>query len=182
MTKTYLKNYNNNNYRPGNFFVIIIWYFLNHLIIKNSFITSSSFKIILLKLFGSKIGKGVIIKPGVSIKYPWNLIIGDYCWVGEDVWIDNLEMVIIENNVCVSQGAMLLCGNHNYKKSEFNLIVSKIIIKNGAWIGAKSIVCPGVIVDNHSVLSVGSVATQNMEPYSIYQGNPAKKIKNRVIE
>ena len=77
-------------------------------------------KIYLLKIFGAKIGKGVIIKPGVNIKYPWNLYIGDHVWIGENVWIDNLDDVIINNHVCVSQGAMLLCGNHNYKKSSFN--------------------------------------------------------------
>ena len=66
-------------------------------------------------MFGAKIGKGVIIRPGVSVKYPWKLQIGDNTWIGENVWIDNLSNIIIGKNVCVSQGAMLLSGNHNYK-------------------------------------------------------------------
>jgi len=124
-------------------------------------------------VFGAKIGKGVVVKPGVNIKYPWRLKVGNHVWIGEKVWIDNLGDVVIEDNVCISQGAMLLCGNHNYKKSSFDLMVGDITLKQGSWIGAKSVVCPGVTVGSHAVLSVGSIATQNLEEYTIYQGNPA---------
>jgi putative colanic acid biosynthesis acetyltransferase WcaF len=74
---------------------------------------------------------------------------------------------------------MLLCGNHNYKKESFDLMTGKIIIEDGVWIGAKAIVCPGVTCHSHSVLSVGSVATKDLDANSIYQGNPAVKIKSR---
>ena len=84
------------------------------------------FRRFLLRLFGAKIGKKVIIRPSVKVTYPWKLSIGDYSWIGEDVWIDNLEQVIIGSNVCISQGAMLLCGNHNYKKVTFDLIIGEI--------------------------------------------------------
>ena len=60
----------------------------------------------------------------MNIKYPWFLAIGDHTWIGEKVWIDNLAEVAIGANCCVSQGAMLLCGNHNYKKSTFELFQS----------------------------------------------------------
>ena len=77
---------------------------------------------------------------------------------------------------------MLLCGNHNYKKTTFDLMVNEIILEEGVWIGAKSVVCPGVTCKTHAILSVGSIANIDLEPYTIYQGNPAKKIRNRVIE
>ena len=76
---------------------------------------------------------------------------------------------------------MLLCGNHNFKTPSFDLIVKPIIVEQGGWIGAQTVVCPGVTVGSHAVLAVGSIATGDMEPYGIYQGNPAKKIKERVI-
>jgi len=138
-------------------------------------------KLQLLKKLKADIGKGVIIKPKTNIKFPWKLSIGNHTWIGENVWIDNLAQVTIGNNVCISQGAMLLTGNHNYKKSTFDLIVKEIIIEDGAWIGAKSVVCPGVKVGTHAVLTVGSVATHDLEPYTIYQGNPAKPVKKRII-
>lgn len=122
-----------------------------------------------------------MIKPKVNIKYPWFLRVGDHCWIGENVWLDNLAMITIGDNVCISQGAMLLTGNHDYTKSSFDLKTDKIVIENGAWIGAQSIVCPGVICRSHSVLAVGSIATQNLEAYRIYQGNPAGKVKERKI-
>jgi putative colanic acid biosynthesis acetyltransferase WcaF len=77
---------------------------------------------------------------------------------------------------------MLLCGNHNYKKETFDLITKSIILENGVWIGAHSVVCPGVICKSHAILTVNSVATSNLEAYTIYQGNPAKEIRKRAIE
>jgi putative colanic acid biosynthesis acetyltransferase WcaF len=141
----------------------------------------SGFKGLVLRLFGARIGRGVVIKPHVRIKYPWKLSIGDFSWIGEDVWIDNLEEVSIGANCCISQGALLLCGNHNYTKSTFDLMIAPITLEDGAWIGAKSTVCPGVMVQSHAVLTVGSVATKTLESYGIYSGNPAVKVKDRVI-
>lgn len=135
----------------------------------------------ILRLFGANIGSSVVIKPKVNIKYPWKLSIGNHCWIGESVWIDNLDEVIIEDNVCLSQGAFLICGNHNYKISSFDLLMAPITLKEGSWVGAKSIVGPGVILENHAVLSLGSVASTNLEAFSIYRGNPAIKIKERLI-
>jgi len=161
--------------------VCIVWYFVNVLFFVSHIIPFSGFKIWFLKLFGAKVGYRVVIKPGVNIKYPWKLVIGDYSWIGEDVWIDNLEQVIIGSNVCISQGAMLLTGNHNYKKSSFDLMLGEITLEDGVWIGAKSVVCPGVTCHSHSVLAVGSIATKDLEAYTIYQGNPALPIRKRII-
>lgn len=110
------------------------------------------------------------------------LSVGNHAWIGEDVWIDNLVEVTIGDSACLSQGAMLLTGNHNFKRSTFDLIVGSITLEDGVWIGAKAIVCPGVTCKSHSVLSVGSVATKDLEPYSIYQGNPAVKVRDRALE
>ncbi len=135
-----------------------------------------------MRLFGARVGKNVIIKPHVSIKYPWKLVVGNNVWIGEDVWIDNLALVSLDNNSCISQGALILCGNHNYKRSSFDLVVGEITIDEGAWVGAKAIVCPGVKMGNHSLLTVGSVATSNLDEYWIYQGNPAQKLRVREIK
>lgn len=159
----------------------IIWYFVNVFFINCSWNPSSSLRIRLLRLFGARMGKGVVIKPSVNIKYPWNLSIGDYSWIGENVWIDNLTHVAIGSNVCISQGAMLLCGNHDYKRPTFDLMVKPIVIENGAWVGAQSTVCPGVTMHSHSVLTVGSIASKDLMPYSIYRGNPAVKVAERVM-
>lgn len=139
-------------------------------------------KKLVLRMFGAKIGKGVVIKQRVNIKYPWKLKIGDHSWIGEDVWIDNLGEVKIGNNCCLSQGALLLCGNHNYKKSTFDLMVGNITLEDGVWIGAKCLVTGGVYCHSHALLAAGSVTHKNLEAYHIYQGNPAIKVRERIIE
>ena len=179
--KTDLSKYNNSWYQPGSKVKRLLWYFINELFLKCSLNPSSGLRIFWLKCFGAKIGEGVVIKPGVNIKYPWKLTIGNQCWIGEGVWIDNLDQVTLEDHVCISQGAFLLCGNHNYKLSSFDLMTAPIILKEGSWVGAKGIVGPGVTMKSHSVLSLGSITTNNLEAYGVYRGNPAVKIKEREI-
>jgi putative colanic acid biosynthesis acetyltransferase WcaF len=179
--KTDLQHYDNSWYNTGSGITKrLLWYFANILFIKNTLNPSSWIRVKVLRTFGAKIGRGVNIKPGVNVKYPWNLEIGNYAWIGENVWIDNLGKVTIGNNVCISQGAMLLCGNHDYKRSTFDLIVGDITLENGAWVGARSTVCPGVTLHSHAVLSVNSVASRDLDSYAIYQGVPAVKIRERV--
>jgi putative colanic acid biosynthesis acetyltransferase WcaF len=181
--KTDLSSYNNHPYHPGgNALKRVLWYYVNVLFFKSSWFPFYGFKVSLLRLFGARIGKGVEIKPCVNIKYPWLLNIGNQVWIGENVWIDNLVMVTIGSDVCISQGALLLTGSHNYKKSTFDLLTGSIILEDGVWIGAGAIVNAGITAASHAVLSSGSVATKNMAAYTVYQGNPAVKVRSRIIE
>lgn len=183
MSKVENNTFNNDWYSPGKHpLICILWYFVNVCFFINPLNPSSRLKVILLRLFGAKIEHGVVLKPNINIKYPWKLKIGAHTWIGEKVWIDNLTNVHIDNNCCISQGAMLLTGNHNYKKSSFDLMLGKITLEEGVWIGAQSIVCPGITCQTHAVLAVNSVATSDLESYTIYQGNPAQKTKKRQIE
>ncbi|HEY8935036.1 MAG TPA: WcaF family extracellular polysaccharide biosynthesis acetyltransferase [Cyclobacteriaceae bacterium] len=180
--KVNLQEYNNEHYNPGaGLLKRLCWYVINASFFNSSILSPIAFRIFLLRAFGGKVGQGVVIKPGVNIKYPWFLTIGNHVWIGENVWIDCLTTVIIGDNVCLSQGSMLLTGNHNYSKTTFNLVTGRIILEDGVWIGAKSVVCPGITCFSHSVLSVASVATTDLDGYGIYQGNPAVKKKVRVI-
>ena len=182
MNQVDLSRFNNTWYKPGgNLTKRILWY-LTNLIFFNSGFPINGIKVFLLRLYGSKVGKAVVIKPWVSIKYPWKLKLGSDVWIGERVWIDNLGDVTIGDNVCLSQGALLLCGNHDYKKPTFDLLVGDIILEEGVWIGANATVCPSVTCFSHSVLSVGSVATSDLEAYKVYQGNPAEMLRERIIQ
>lgn len=176
-----LLGYDNSGYNPGSRVKCMLWYFMNVLILKNSWIPSSTLRIGVLKLFGAAIGKNVVIKPGVNVKYPWKLCIGNASWIGEGVWIDNLDQVTIGDNVCISQGALILSGNHNYKSKTFDLMLASITVHDGAWIGAKTVICSGSIVHTHAVLAVGSVVSGKLDAYGIYRGNPAIKIKEREL-
>jgi putative colanic acid biosynthesis acetyltransferase WcaF len=180
--ETDLSKFNNSWYTAGsNPMVRVSWYFINAIIFKSTALIPYSIKRMLLRMFGAKIGFEVVIKPNVNIKYPWNLEIGDNTWVGEGVWIDNLDQVYIGSNACISQGALILSGNHDYSKTTFDLIVKPIHIGDGVWVGAKSIVTQGVNIGNHAVLAVNSVASSDLEEYWIYRGNPCQKINERRI-
>lgn len=180
--KTELATFSNTSYSPrASILKRMLWYLFNAIFLLPAILPFSGLRKAIIKLFGARVGIGILIKPSTNIKYPWLLSIGDHTWIGEKVWIDNLVQVTIGNNVCISQGAMLLTGNHNYKKSSFDLITGEIILEDGVWIGAKAIVCPGVKCGTHSILTVGSVATKDLEPYGIYQGNPAVLVRKREI-
>jgi len=118
MQQTNLSIYNNYPFNPGgNAFKRLLWHYVNAVVFKTALLPVSGIKVFLLRLFGAKIGANVMIKPSVNIKYPWNLTIGNHTWIGENVWIDSLVMITIGSNVCLSQGAVLLTGSHNYKKN-----------------------------------------------------------------
>ena len=183
MQKTNLAIYNNHPYHPGaNALKRLLWYYINIIFFKSGVLPIYGFKVFLLRLFGAKMGRNIAIKPYVNIKYPWHLTVGDNAWIGENVWIDSLAVISIGANACISQGATLLTGSHNYKKHTFDLITGAITLEDGVWIGAGAIVNQGITAASHAVLTSGSVATKNMEAYSIYQGNPAVKVRTRTME
>ncbi|NIS67256.1 MAG: colanic acid biosynthesis acetyltransferase WcaF, partial [Gemmatimonadales bacterium] len=116
---------------------------------------------------------------GVRVKFPWRLMIADHVWIGEGVWIDNLATVTIRDHCCISQGAYLCTGSHDWESATFNLITKPIEIHEYAWVGAQAVVGPGVVINEGAVLGLGSVATQDLESWQIYQGVPAQPVRPR---
>ena len=159
----------------------LAWYFTNVFFFKNSLNISSGLKVFLLKLFGAGIGKGVVVKPKVNVKYPWKLTIGNNTWIGEETWIDNLSEVYIGESVTLSQGAMILTGSHDHSKETFDFISLPVVLEDGCWIGARAVVYGGVTCGTHSILGINAVAENKLEPYTIYKGNPAIPVLKRVI-
>ena len=156
----------------------LIWDFFGKPLF-SSYFPGTYWRKFILRIFGAKIGKGGKLKINIKISEPWNLSIGDHCWIGENVWIDNLALVRIGNRVCISQGVYLCTGNHNYKKDLFNLILKKIVIEDDCWIAAKSIIAPGSILKRGSVSCLGTVVSGILQKDGIYKGNPAKLLKSK---
>jgi len=182
MNKTDLSSYlHSAAHRKDPILKRILWFYINAFIFKTSWLPFNWPKVQLLRLFGASVGSAVIIRPGVNIKHPWLLHIGNHSWIGENVWIDNLVSVHIGNHVCLSQGALILTGSHNYKDPAFGLITAPIILEDGVWIGARTIVNLGITAGSHAVLAAGAIATKDLEPWTVYQGNPAVKIRSRSI-
>lgn len=177
-----LNCYTLGDYTPGaSFWKQILWYFVGEPLFRSYWLPFSGFKVWLLRCFGAKIGDRARIKPGVRVKFPWRLTVGDYVWIGEKAWLDNVAPIAIESHVCLSQEVYLCTGNHDWGDRNFKLICASIHIEQGSWLAARAVVGPGVTVGRGAVLCLGSVAGSSLKPMTIYAGNPAQPIKQRAI-
>jgi len=177
-----LGSYDNSWFHPGrSHFIRAVWFFFGLPVLRSGLVPSSAVRVWLLRKFGAEIGKGVVIKPGVRVKFPWRLTVGDNCWLGEDCWIDNLAQVQVESNVCISQGAYLCTGNHDWSDPGFGLRTQPIAVRRGCWVGARAILLPGVELGECAVATAGSVVTKSIPAFSIFGGNPAVFLKHRRI-
>lgn len=163
------------------FVVRSLWFLINAWFLQNPANPSSALKKFLLRLFGAKIGKGVLLKPSINVKSPWFLEIGDYTFIGERVWLDSLAPVHIGSNVCISQDCYICCGNHDWTDPAFGKTVTPITIEDGAWIATRATLLPGAHVASHAVIASGAVLAHPTEPFMIYAGNPAKAVKKRIL-
>ena len=181
-TSIQLDRYDNSWFHPGGSLLKrATWFFVGQSLLRSSWIPSASFRVYLLRAFGARIGRGVVIKPSVDVKYPWHLVVGDHCWIGERAWIDNLTTVRIGANVCISQGAYLCTGNHDWSDPAFGLLIAPIELGEGSWVGAKCILTPGTHLGKGSVAGAGAVVVGSIPDYEIYAGNPAHFVRRRVI-
>ena len=154
------------------------WYCVGRMLVA-SFVPGTFWRRWLLRLYGAKLGVGGRIKPGVRITKPWNLALGDHCWLGENIWIDNLAFVQIGDCVCLSQGAYLCTGNHDFRRVTFDLLLGQIRIDSEAWIAAQAVLAPGTHVGAAAVVGLGSVASGEIPAGAILQGNPAVVVGQR---
>ena len=112
-----------------------------------------------------------------------NVVIRPNCMLFADPR-DNGAQIIIERDVLVGSGVHIYVNNHNYYEKKVPIYFQghtmgkDVLIKAGSWIGANVIILPGVIIGENSVVAAGSVVTKNVEPYTIFGGVPAKKIKD----
>src|SRR5258706_4079533 len=120
-----------------------------------------------LRIFGARLGARVVIKPGVKVKFPWRLSVGDYSWIGEDVWIDNLAAVNVGAHSVISQGAYLCTGNHDWRRESFDLMTAPIEIGNEVWIAAKAIIGPGGSISDRTIVTLRTIVNQGVSGASL---------------
>jgi putative colanic acid biosynthesis acetyltransferase WcaF len=176
-----LDQFNNADYHRGRPALVEALWLVAQALFLRSFIPGSLHRRLLLRLFGARIGTGVVIKPGVRVKFPWRLEVGAHAWIGEGVWIDNLAEVKIGAHCCLSQEAYLCTGSHDWSKTTFDLMTAPIIIGEGAWIAARAVVAPGVVVGEGAVLGLASLASKSLEAQGIYRGVPATLDRYRTV-
>ena len=134
---------------------------------------------LVLRCFGARLGKGVHVYPKVKIWAPWNLICDDYAGIGDGAEIYNPAPMRFGEFCVISQDSYLCGATHDYNDPEFPLLAFEMSIGARAWICARACVAPGVQVGEGAVLGLASVATRNLEPWTVYGGAPAVAVKTR---
>ena len=159
-------------------FVQLVWFVIEACIVSNRLMPVSSIRAGLLRMFGAKIGKNCRFVNAIRVKFPWNLEVGDNSWFGEDVWIHNQALIRVGSNVCLSQGAFLTAGSHDFDQ-RMDVIVAPIIIEDGAWITSNCVIQQGVTIGRSALVTPLSVVNRSLEPNGIYGGNPCRFIRKR---
>lgn len=136
-------------------------------------------RIFLLRTFGAQVSWKAYVYPDVDIWAPWNLTVEDYGTLARGVVCYNIAPVSLGTRAVVSQGAHLCTGSHAYQDPAFPLIARPINIGRRAWVCAGAFVGPGVVVADGAILAAAGVAFHNLEPWTIYMGNPATIYRTR---
>ena len=140
------------------------------------FLFPSSLRVVTLRLFGATIGSSVLIRRGVRIHFPWNLKVGNHCWIGEEVWLINHESIEIGSNVCISQRAIICSSGHDLRSENLAYKHDPIKIQDGAWICLQSTILAGSSIGSNSVVSAGETFKGKLSADSIFVDKEAKKI------
>lgn len=150
-----------------------LWVLCKCLFFLNPFPWPSALRASLLRLFGAQLGRGVVIRSGVNITFPWRFTAGDHVWIGDEVLILSLAQVTLGSHVCISQRAFLCTGSHDWRRETFDLQTRSIVVEDHVWISAQAFIGPGTTVGSHSVIGAGAVLLTDIPSHSLARGNPA---------
>jgi putative colanic acid biosynthesis acetyltransferase WcaF len=163
-------------FRGRSAFVTQLWWVIQATIFACSPRPLFGWRVLLLRLFGARIGKGVKIRPSARITYPWKVTIGDNAWIGDRAELYSLERIEIGSDACVSQDCYLCAGSHDYRRVDFRYNCAPIKVGAEAWLAAGSFVGPGVEIGRGTVIGARSLVLTSTQPASIYAGSPARRI------
>jgi putative colanic acid biosynthesis acetyltransferase WcaF len=174
-----LEGYTTGDFDRGQpFWFEALWLATRCLFFLNPIPWPSELRVAMLRAFGAKIGKGVVVRAGVNVTFPWRLKVGDFVWFGEEVVVLSLAEVSIESHVCLSQRAFLCTGSHNFRAPKFDLVTKPITIRGSSWVAAQAFIAPGVEIGEGTMVAAGSVVLKSVPPRSFVQGNPASVVRS----
>lgn len=152
-----------------------LWWLIHFFLFRPSPQFMYGWRRFLLRLFGAKIGKKVIIRPSAQITYPWKVTIGDYSWIGDDVVLYSLGTITIGTNTIISQKGYICTGSHDYDKIDFPIYAKPIIIRDSCWLATDVFVAPGVEIVDEVVIGARSSVYKSILEKGVYKGNPVVK-------
>jgi putative colanic acid biosynthesis acetyltransferase WcaF len=156
------------------------WWLCQSLLVNSTPQFMYGWRRVVLRAFGAKVGSGVLIRPSVTVTYPWKVEIGDNAWIGDDVELYSLGQIRIGRDAVVSQGTYVCAGTHDHRDPTFPIEARPITIDDEAWVAAQSFLCPGVTIGFGAVVAARSVVTRDVAPLEVVAGNPARAISARL--
>ncbi|HHP7232178.1 MAG TPA: hormogonium polysaccharide biosynthesis acetyltransferase HpsU [Xenococcaceae cyanobacterium] len=178
-----LRQYDQSNFARGkpNWF-IILWWLVQAIAFPLSLHNFNRFRCWLLRLFGAKVGQGVVIRPTARFTYPWKITIGDYSWIGDDVVLYSIDQIEIGSHCVISQKSYLCTGSHDIQDRAFSLVTAPIKIGNGAWIATDCFIAPGVNIGSNAVIGAKSGVFGNIMQAQVAWGVPCTARYPRTIK
>jgi putative colanic acid biosynthesis acetyltransferase WcaF len=167
-------------YRGRSAYFVQLWWIVQATLFRGSPQVLYGFRRWLLRLFGAQVGKGVIIRPSVTVTYPWKVKIGNHSQIGDDAVIYSFAEISIGSNVVVSQKSYLCAGTHDFRSTSFEIQSMPIVIEDEVWIAADVFVAPGVTVGRGTVVGARSSVFTNLPEMMICLGCPARPVRPRL--
>lgn len=164
--------------RPG--WSVQLWWIVEALLFNPSPQFMYGWRRFLMRSFGAKVGKGVILRPSMHTQFPWKVTIGDYSWIGDHVVLYSLGPIDIGSNVVISQKSYLCTGSHDYLKEDFPIYFQPIKIEDECWLATDVYVGPGVTIGKGTVIGARSSVFKSLPENKICMGSPAKVVKERI--
>jgi len=169
------------DYYRRSVFLVQLWWIVQDTLFAWSPQVCYRWRVFLLRLFGARVGKGVLIRSSARITLPWKVKIGNYCRIGDNAILYSLDEIEIGDHTVISQRSYLSTGTHDYKNISFNLVIKPIRISDEVWIAADVFVTPGVTIGRGCVVGVRSTVFDDLPEGMICYGSPAKPIKPRIM-
>jgi len=159
--------------------LVFLWFTIQDILFRFSPVPCYGFRRWLLRRFGCKLGKGVIIRPRARFHYPWRIEIGDYSSIGDDVWLYSIALIKIGSHTVISQRSFLCTAGHDYLDPHFKTIHEPILVGDGVWIAADVFVAPGVTIGDNAVIGARSNVFEDMPENTICHGASCQPVRKR---
>lgn len=170
------------NFRGRSAIVVQLWWMCYAILFRPSPQVFYGWRRFLLRAFGAKIGKKVIIRPTARITYPWKVSIENYSWIGDEVVLYSLGEIKIGENTVISQRSYICTGTHDYNTEDFRIYAQDIHIGSKCWLATDVYIAPGINIEDGVVVGARSSVFSDLDANKVYVGSPAKSIKNRKLE
>lgn len=145
-------------------------------------VPSHLFRLMMYRSAGMKIGKDSRIHIGARFFEPWNIVIGKDTIIGDNVFLDGRDRLVIGDHVDIASQVLIYNSEHDISSSDFHAVSGPVIINDYVFIGPRAVVLPGVKIGKGAVVAAGAVVTRDVEDFKIVGGVPAQVIGERKLK